>query len=357
MDKFVIIKPQKENEEIIGRQEYIKNIKSLIETNNSFCVYGSIGVGKTFLLEHVLSGINYIELSSESLKSNFLERIKNTHVHILADDLEITEPLSLGSTILVSNKPVENFNCMKIEPLSLGDLVLIGTRRFPKVDKNHVTKCAIDSKGDVRYFLYSLENYTGQRDLFRSPRDFVYDLICSDGDIEPRDYLGKSVCEHGYSWGIIHENYIDTPNLDNMEQIAEYMSYADIKDVDIYNGHCHTDIFSLYGIILPAISIDHRLTRDAMRPGSAWTKFNNYKMRFRRYQSMTNRKIRADVDVDSLMVISQYCKSNPNGVLDLLNSYGFESADIDMMNHISLTNKIKPRILQSIKNKLKLLGK
>jgi hypothetical protein len=355
MDRYITIK-QKENEEIIGRDQYVKNIKSLIETNNSFCVYGAIGVGKTFLLEHVLSDVNYIELFSDVLKSDFLERIKNTCVHILADDLEITEPLSRGSTILVSNKPVENFNCMKIEPLVLEDVVKIGTKRFPKLGNQYITKCALESKGNIRHFLFSLENFNDKRDLFKSPKDLVYDLTCTDGDVDPRDYIGKSVSEHGYSWGIIHENYTDLPSID-IAQMAEYMSYADIKDVDIYNGYSHTNIFSFFGIILPAISIDHQLKRDEMRPGSAWTKFNNYKMRFRRYQSMTNRKIKATVDVDSLMVISQYCKNDPNRVIDLLNSYGFESADIDMMNHISLTNKIKPRILQTIKNKLKLLGK
>ena len=356
MDRYVTIKPQKENEEIIGRDQYLKNIKSLIETNNSFCVYGALGVGKTFLLEHVLSKVNYIELSSETLKSDFLERIKNTYIHVLADDLEVTEPLSRGSTILVSNKPVENFNCMKIEPLALEDVILIGTKRFPKLSNQHITKCATDSQGNIRHFLYSLENFTGKIDLFKSPKDLVYDLICKDGVLDPRDYIGKSVSEHGYSWGIIHENYVDIPTID-MGQMAEYMSCADLKDVDIYNGYSHTNIFSLFGVILPAISIEHRLDREHMRPGSAWTKFNNFKMRFRRYQSMTNRKIKSSMDIDSLMVISQYCKNDPNRVLDLLNVYGFESADIDMMNHISLTNKIKPRILQTIKNKLKILCK
>jgi hypothetical protein len=356
MDRYVTIKPQKENEEIIGRDQYLKNIKSLLETNNSFCVYGALGIGKTFLLEHALSDVNYIELSSENLKSDFLERIKTTRVHVLADDLEVTEPLSRGSTILVSNKIVENFNCMKIEPLVLDDIITIGTKRFPKLSNQYIKRCAIDCKGNIRHFLYLLENFTSKRDLFKSPKDLVYDLVCQDGEVDPRDYIGKHVTEHGYSWGIIHENYTDIPDI-NIEQMAEYMSHADLKDVDIYNGYSHANIFSLFGVILPAISIDHRLEREHMRPGSAWTKFNNYKMRFRRYQSMTNRKIKSIMDVDSLMVISQYCKNDPNGVIDLLNVYGFESADIDMMNHISLMNKIKPRILQTIKNKLKLNSK
>ena len=355
MDKFVIVKPQKENEEIIGRDSDIKNIQSLLDSNTSFCIYGGIGVGKTFLIEYVLSKINYIEVTSETLKSEFLEKIKNTCIHVLADDLEISEPLSLGSTILISNKMTEHFDCMKIEPLSYEDIMLLGSSKFPKMSQEDISKSAIVSKGDLRNFLFNLSNFKGLRDLFKSPKELVYDMTCKDGTIEPRDYIGRSVCEHGYSWGIVHENYLDVPDI-NYDVMADWMSCADIKDEDIYNGYSHTGIFSLYGIVLPAISINHQLDRDLMRPGSAWTKFNNYKMRFRRYQSLTNRKIQATIDIDSLMVISQYCKSKPNEVIDILTSYGFESADIDMMNHISLINKIKPRVLQTIKNKLKLLA-
>jgi hypothetical protein len=358
MDRFVTIIPQKENGEIIGRNEYIKNIRNLVSNNNSFCVYGPVGVGKTFLLKHALRGVNYVELTSELLKNDFLERIKNTKIHLLADDLEVTEALSLGTTIIVSEKPVENFNCMKIEPLSTTDIVSIGLKKCPKMDPRYVTDCANDSCGDIRQFLYMLDSFSDVPDLFKSPKDFLYDMVCVGGDIEPRDLLGCSIAEHGYSWGIIHENYPDAPGVD-IAQLADYMSYADIKDVDIYSGYSdtHGSIFSLFGVVLPAIAIDHSLDRKTMRPGSAWTKFNNFKMRFRRFKSMTNKKFMTTVDVDSLMVIAQHCKKDPNNCIEMLTAYGFESMDVDMMNHLCLENKIKPRVLQTIKNKLKLLDK
>ena len=83
MDQFVIVKQPKENDKIIGRDSEIKNIKSLIDSNTSFCIYGDIGVGKTFLIEYILTGINYVEISSEMLKSDFLEKIKNNFLKIL----------------------------------------------------------------------------------------------------------------------------------------------------------------------------------------------------------------------------------------------------------------------------------
>lgn len=343
MDKFVTISREKETEEITGRDEQLLYIKSLIASGTSFCIYGPIGVGKTFLIKHALLGIHYIDLALDFFK---IERIKDMYVHVLADMIEVSEPLSLGSTIVISDKPIENFECIKIEPLSCDDMVSIGLKKFPR--NKDLMKHAIVSKGDMRTFLFRLLDFTDVKDLFKGPKDFVYDLLCKDGDLEPRDYIGKTVSEHGYSWGIVHENYIDTPDVD-MAYMADMMSLADIKDVDIYNGYSHNTIFSLFGIILPAIAINHTLDRCTMRPGSAWTKFNNYKMRHRRYQKL-------GLGIDELMVISQYCK-NKSDVIDMLVHYKFESIDIDMMNHISLINKIKPRVLQNIKTKLKLLAK
>ena len=355
MDRFVVINRQKETDEILGRESYMKNIQNLLQSNISFCLYGSTGVGKTFLLRHALVGINYVELTQDMLKSDFVSRVKTMRIHVVADgDVTITEPLSLGSTIIVSETMVENFECMHVEPLDVDTLVTLGARKFPTYCTEKLRDHALESKGDVRTFLFRLSDFTHIRDMFKTPKDFVYDMVCTGGSLEPRDYICKTVTEHGYSWGIIHENYVDAPGVD-LARVADMMSYADVKDDDIYNGYSHKTIFSLFGVIFPAIDINHTLDRTVMRPGSAWTKFNNYKMRFRRYQALM---LRTGIDVDALMTISQYCKTLSSGdaVTNVLQTYGFESADVDMMNHICLINKIKPRVLQGIKTKLKSVG-
>ena len=51
MDKFVTVSRQKESEEITGRDTQLEYIKSLLEKNTSFCIWGSIGIGKTFLIK------------------------------------------------------------------------------------------------------------------------------------------------------------------------------------------------------------------------------------------------------------------------------------------------------------------
>jgi len=346
MDRYVTIGRKKEVEEIVGREVYIQNIQSLLEKNASFCVYGASGVGKSFLVKHALQGFNYVELTHELLKS---ERLKRAHVHVLADDMEVSEPLSLGSTVLVSNDMSTEFDCIRIEPLSIQELVKLGCMRFPTLGEDIVKQYAHECKGDVRTFLFLLQDFRCTKDTFKTPKDFVYDLVCMGGSLDPISYVGKHVMEHGYSWGIVHENYIDAPNVD-LAKIADMMSIADLKDEEMYNGYSSGNIFSLFGIVMPAIEINHSLDKSLMRPGSAWTKFNNYKMRYRRYNDL---KIRSGIDVDKLMVLSQYCKSTPTEVIPKLKHYGIESADVDMMNHLSVIHKIKPRVLQSIKSKLK----
>jgi hypothetical protein len=350
MDRYVTLDRKKEVEEIVGRDTYVKNIQSLIEKNASFCVYGPSGVGKTFLVKHALQGLNYVELTSDVLKS---ERLKTTWTHVLVEELDVSGPVSLGSTIVVADGPVENFDCVRVEPLSVQDLVALGKKKFPRLEERLVQHYAKESRGDVRNFLFRLEGYSCDKDVFKTPKDFVYDLVCKGGALSPSDYIGRPVMEHGYSWGIIHENYLDAPGV-SIEKIADMMSIADLKDEEMYNGYSSGNIFSLFGIVMPAIDIAHSLDKSTMRPGSAWTKFNNYKMRFRRYNDL---KIRSGIDVDKLMVLSLHCKSNPNDAVAMLRHYGIESADVDMMNHISLINKIKPRVLQNIKNKLKSVNK
>jgi hypothetical protein len=348
MDRFVTHNRKKECE-IIGRETYVQNIKSLLEKNASFCVYGPPGVGKTTLVKFALQGFNYVELTSELLKEEFTGRLKNATVHVLADGLEVFEPVTLGSTVVISDAFVDSLDCIRVEPLSFENMFEIGRQKYPHVHEETVQQCALVSKGDIRSMFFKIENFKDEKDIFKSPKDFVYDLVCKGGCLEPRTYIGKHVMEHGYSWGIVHENYVDAPGV-QMDKIADMMSLADIEDEEMYNGFTNGNMFSLFGIVMPAIQINHSLEKSTMRPGSAWTKYNNYRMRHRRYRTLS---MRSGIDVDALMTLSQYCKSDPNSAVFIMKHYGFEPADVDMMNHISLIHKIKPRPLQNIKTKLK----
>ena len=356
MERFVTVKKQKDFDDYTGHLSEREALKKIINSNGTVCIYGNYGVGKTHLVHHVLKNMQYIELTNDLIKSGILDRISDS-THLLIDDVDVPMPQKTKKAlIIISNKMIEELDCIQIHPLTIDELVAIGTKKFP--GSSNIQKYAQQSNGNIRNFFYSIENFSFQKDVFKSPKDFLHDLICDDSDVDPMRYADKIIAEHGNSWCIMHDNYVDSPNvvnLDNLANIADCMSLADIKDEEIYSGYLQYQcVFNLFGIIIPSVVINHTLKRSTMRPGSFWTKYNNYKMRTSRYSSLTNRVFKTTVDVEFLNVIAQYCKTKSvNELLPLLNTYGFESADMDMLNHILLVNKIKTRTLQSIKKKLK----
>jgi hypothetical protein len=73
-------------------------------------------------------------------------------------------------------------------------------------------------------------------------------------------------------------------------------------------------------------------------------------MRAKKFSAMSRRN---PVDIDALAVLSQYCIKGDPSAVDHLKAYGFQSSDLDVMNHLMLINKMKPRMLTSLKKKLK----
>jgi hypothetical protein len=59
------------------------------------------------------------------------------------------------------------------------------------------------------------------------------------------------------------------------------------------------------------------------------------------------------MDIDSLVTLRQYCQIDKKKALDLCRHYKLTSSDMDVMNHLALSNKLKPKDLQSIKKSLK----
>jgi hypothetical protein len=52
-------------------------------------------------------------------------------------------------------------------------------------------------------------------------------------------------------------------------------------------------------------------------------------------------------------VLNAYCLKNDPKVVDRFRAYGLQSGDLDVMNHLMLINKMKPRMLTAYKKKLK----
>ena len=340
MDKFVTVRAQKDSCTLTPSQ--IRYIHKIQRAGRQVCVYGDSGVGKTFLVRRALEGTSCIEVTT---KGDFSE----TTATLFFDDVVYHEEVfSLGKQIVVSRKRLDDFpEYIEIQPLPDEEMRTIAYKYFEgDIDTETVTK----ARGNIRNFLTDLDISLGFRDEFPTPRDLVVSLMCRGHTGDPMALLGQVVPEHGYSCGIVHENYLDAEG-SSLLDVAEWLSLADLQDENLYHGTASdTVLFSLCGILAPAIYVNHTL--DDLRPGSAWTKFNNFKMRDKKVTSMTNRKVRAVMDPDSLDVLSLYCIKGHPDAISKLKSYGLGPADIDVMNHV-VTHKMKPRQVQAIKKKLK----
>jgi hypothetical protein len=319
----------------------VEHVKSLIKKKTSICIHGDSGVGKTFLASHIFKDEKVINMSYELLKTNF----ENAKSHILVDDLqEVTDIIkSRGSFMILSRVPLEwcQHN-VHIKELPSDEIYEISKKYFEFDDADHLIK-----GGNLNSVLNDFEFCTDvHRDNFLSQKDLILDMVKNPKNAWSQ--IGRPFCEHGYSVGIIHENYTDHGQL----EIADCLSLADVQDVRMYqNQHDSAGmLFSFFGIIQPAILLGKTKLDSMNRPGSVWTKYNNYKMRHKKYTSMKN------MDIDSLIVVNQYCKKSIKTGADIMKSYGLTAADADVMNHIvnlRPETKMKTKVLQALKTELK----
>jgi len=336
MDAFVTTKRTKEFFRPTATQvKYIKVLRDLLEKNQTVLVWGNPGVGKTFLVKHALEGLSYIDL--ENARVQFPE----SPAHLILDtvDFDGDPPRSLGSTLVVALSPRENYDwTLEIPPLPESERVEIAHKFF---------EGDIQAKGtNLRTFLTDLD-FSHGRDDFPTPKEFIVDLLTKGGTIDTWSHAGHVVMEHGYSFGIVHENYTDAKGADPL-CLSEWMSLADTQDDYAKSA----SFFSFLGIIAPCLLMNRSLTGE-LRPGSSWTKYNNHKMREKKFAAMS-RKI--PIDLDSLMVLNAYClkyeRDKNTDVLSHLRAYNFSSSDLDVMNHLILVNKMKAKTLTSLKKQL-----
>jgi hypothetical protein len=125
------------------------------------------------------------------------------------------------------------------------------------------------------------------------------------------------------------------------------MSMADVVDTKMFSGDWeYSKLFSLYAVIKPARMINGTLDAYRLRPGCSWTKYNNFKMRQSRVRDIRNR---TGLDTDSLATLVEYCIHDKDTAMNLLKSYKIQSSDVDIMNQLTLVNKMKTRTVTQIK--------
>ena len=346
MDKYinVLTKKATEKNSIVGREEIIRKIRHLVVNDKIplLMVYGKSGVGKTTVVHESLRDLNYVYY--DSVQDVDIHEMSNYHV--LVEDLnnnivaylECKNRLSLGTTILILHNPIE-LKCETIEitPLSITNLEEI----YP------CHKSAVLSAGNIHNFNFYCQS-SDVKDVFKSSYDIVSTLLCTK-HIEVNEYINKKFDDRGYVWSIIHENYTDYSAI-NMETVSELISLADIIDTKLYKGYNEMyPMFNMFGIIMPSIHIKGSLDAGTLRPGSCWTKFNNFKMREGKLKLIKHKLSH----LDNIELIRTYIKCNREKALEHIHSCKLVSCDIDVINHLGIQNKIKSTTLQSFKKLLK----
>jgi len=352
MDAFVKTKQQKKPE-VFGRSNVVATVMEYLRSGETLCIHGSSGVGKTHLVNSIVNGVNLVngidlDLLSQSCSHVIMDNIDSESV--LWKEVTNRKKLSKGCTLIISNsiKNIDFCDCLELDPLSEHHQLELVSQKYPNIcDKPFVLDCIKRANGNLRDLFYYIEK-SDDKDIFMSPKDYIHKVLTEPGVCS----IGENVDEHGYSWGVVHENYSDAKNID-LVSIIDDLSMADVYDSQIYNGKWELlPFFCHHGIVKPCTEINGTLYKECIRPGSAWTKFNNYKMKKSIMSEITNRS-GGKIDVDALLLIRTICIQDPDRAVDIMLSYGMKSRDVYIMNHIALKTKIKPKALQYIKKKLK----
>ena len=102
------------------------------------------------------------------------------------------------------------------------------------------------------------------------------------------------------------------------------------------------------GCVLPAVKIGHAL-RPPLRPGSIWTKYQSACARAKRLEALAQRVPGKRLSMDEILLLHTYAQKGDVGVLK---EHGLTTQDLDVLNHLSLYNKIKPKDLAALKKSL-----
>lgn len=360
MDSFITIVSQKKQvaptaaTETIHTKE-IERVRACVRAGKNVFICGAPGVGKTYVLQSVLRGLNHVELQSEHLKSKslFLPFIGPSTKHVFIEDYDpafkpIIEQVSDGNrltrgSLLVTTTQMcfyPNFETVIIPRRPPDVIVTLTTERGPGVYES-AARC----RGNIRNFFSYMDGYDTMDD-FKTPKEFIADVLSDPGPIEIHD----SISEHGHVWDIFQENYLNSRGVDVVRASRAF------SDADMYDAHMYSSgnwnlmpYFVLHALTIPKHGLGEPLARDKIRPGSCWTKRGNYKMRKQKYDDI-RKKSRMGLGVEEMCLLKNYAEK---GDLSPLHSYGITSQDFDVINHLAVGNSLKPRDVSRVKKALK----
>jgi hypothetical protein len=228
-----------------------------------------------------------------------MQRVRSADRPVIIDDFEsvedlvglreLTGPPSRAQLFITARNPVKlHFPVLNQEhPAPSSEKIeKIIFSKNPAADPNKVRELIERANGSVRFVLQALEFNSDAPDNFQEPKHDL-EVLFVKGARGTRPTIG-TLHEHGYSWAVVQENYPDAPNLtmDDIADVAVMMSTADIIDDHIYRTQDwdQTQFFVVQAVFSPAAIIKKTLKK--LRPGSLWTKFQNYCMKRKKLEGI-----------------------------------------------------------------------
>ena len=318
-------------------------------------VVGPSGTGKTWAVHAALG--RFIELTSEILKSrqdtiDFLGKIRSSDLPVVLDEYEalhdliglreLKGPPTSGSLIITSHFiPKFDFDFV------VHEFPIPTPERLREIVPGASDKAIAQSRGDIRWVLHSINFRSDFKDDFQGPRDFVTSLVALGTKVNPADCIGHPVSEPGNVSSILNSNYPDSVDKEiRLDEIAECFSHADIFDNRIYGGEWGLlQYFNFFGCVLPATVIGHTL-KTPLKPGSTWTKYQNMCMRNKKIHALSRRTPGKTLHMDEVLMLRDYAERE---MVEPLRDYGLLPQDIDVLNHLSPTRKLKAKTVTLLK--------
>ena len=346
MDAFVKSTPQKKDTRTTLHECEIRRLRQYVEEGKNVFVCGPTGSGKTFIIDNVLNSSNSIELHMEMFsKKNTL--FTETRKYMLIDGYENTmHPFKQlieggkGSFVVTSTEVhiLPNFELI-VMPRRTPDAIASLAPENPAAPH-----AALKCRGNIGNF-FDYMHFSDSKDVFKTSKEIVTDILCTPGPFN----FSQTIHEHGHVCDIIHGNYVSSVGCDAQE-IMESLSIADVYDTLMYKGEW--DFMPYYivsGIAIPKYHLGSSLDPNTIKPGSAWTKYGNFKMRQQKLKNIqTGHSTR--LGIDEISVIRQYAA---HGNLEPLMDYKLTPNDFDVMNHLALGNKMKPNEVMRVKKKMR----
>jgi len=332
MDAFVTCRPQKKEQPPTLHHKEIEKLRQFVAEGRNVFICGATGTGKTFVVDSVLNPSNCVEIQPDNVPKKLY---RNAKTYTLIDGYDVSVKHLVDESahrLVVTSTDVHmlpNFELIVMPRRSPDEIVTLAPG-------NH--EAAVKCKGNIRNFFDYL-NRSDDKDTFKTSKEIVTELLCTPGPFD----LSQTVHEHGHVCDVIHGNYLSVKSEAHAE-IAESLSLADTYDTRMYKGDWEfMPYYVASGIAVPKYHMGSQMNQESVRPGSAWTKYGNFKMRQQKLKNIR-------VGTEELGVIRQYAAA---GDLGPAVAYGIQPGDFDVMNHLALGNKMKPSEVTRIKKKLR----